>query len=339
MDWQYKPLEELALGDLSYKKINLNINTGLNYTVNENLSLSFKHQYTKFNDFSKNLKDKDSYYVRNLVNKFTQPDGSHIFPHGAILSKDLLEEYEQGFRSQLNYKRRFTNHEVFALSGIEIRESRLKRQGWFHYYGYDPAVLTFQSIWNLDQRYPTRPNGTSRLPNPYSEMGEDYLDRYLSYYGNFSYGFKNRYIWTGSARWDASNLFGVKTNQKGVPLWSTGLSWNISDESWFQSNLINYLKLRTTYGFNGNVNKKSGSYPIAKYSSDFTTGLRSATIINPGNPELRWEKVRTINVGIDFSTKGNRIFGSVEYYNKKSMDLLGEELLRRNPNLRKADII
>lgn len=327
LDWEYKPLEEREKRDLTYNGLMLNINTGLNYDIKEGLTLGLKHQFRRSNKFSNNLREKDSYYVRDLVNTFTQSDGLQVFPNGAVMSKDVSVEYEQGFRGQLNYNRHLLDHEIFALGGFEIRESHLKRQGWFHYYGYDPDVLTFQTILDFENRYPKRPNGTSRLPNPYSEMGEDYLDRYLSYYGNFSYSFKNKYIWTGSARWDGSNLFGVKTNQKGVPLWSTGLSWNISNENWFQSSLIEYLKIRATYGFNGNVNKNSGSFPVATYSNDSTTGIRSAIVSSPGNPELRWEKVRTINIGLDFSTKKSRISGSVEYYNKRSTDLLGEEIL------------
>lgn len=128
---------------------------------------------------------------------------------------------------------------------------------------------------------------------------------------------------SGSARWDASNLFGVKTNQKGVPLWSAGLSWRVSDELFYKIAWLPYLKLRATYGYSGNVDKSVTAFTTVSYGTDFTTDLRSATVRSPGNPNLRWEKVAIMNFGVDFNVLNDRIQGSLEYYQKNSSDLLG----------------
>src|SRR5690606_7414838 len=117
----------------------------------------------------------------------------------------------------------------------------------------DDNVLTYQSGLDYVGRYTTRPRGTSvRLPAPSFNLS-NMTDRYLSYFSNISYSFDKRYTLTGSVRWDGSNLFGVKVNQKWVPLWSLGGSWLLSDESFYNNLTIPYFRVRMTYGYNGNV--------------------------------------------------------------------------------------
>lgn len=127
-----------------------------------------------------------------------------------------------------------------------------------------------------------------------------------------------------SGRKDASNLFGVKTNQKWVPLWSAGASWNVSDEPFYRVRWLPYLKLRTTFGYNGNIDKNVAAYLTSRVSPfPNTFGEIYARVVNPPNPELRWERVKTINFGIDFRSKNNRISGSLDYYIKNGIDLIG----------------
>src|SRR5690606_21978303 len=118
----------------------------------------------------------------------------------------------------------------------------------------------------------------------------------------------------GSARYDGSNLFGVKTNQKGTPLWSLGGSWDISKETFYHVDPISYLRLRTTYGVSGNVNKSVTHYPTMRYMTNSYTNFLIARLLSPGNPSLRWEKVRTFNLGVDFEALNHRVKGSIEFY-------------------------
>jgi hypothetical protein len=130
-----------------------------------------------------------------------------------------------------------------------------------------------------------------------------------------------------SGRIDQSNLFGVKTNQKGVPLWSAGAAWNINQEKYYTSEWLPFLKLRVTYGYNGNVYKGISAYTTARYNgNNGSTQLPYAQVINPPNPELRWEKFQMVNMGIDFGFKGDRLSGSVDFFQKKGIDLIGVSL-------------
>jgi hypothetical protein len=82
--------------------------------------------------------------------------------------------------------------------------------------------------------------------------------------------------------------------------------------------------MRLTYGYNGNVNKSLSAFTTALYLTGNAINTTYAQVINPPNPELRWERVRMINLGIDFATKDNRISGTVEPYLKRGMDLIGD---------------
>src|SRR5690606_38130986 len=150
-------------------------------------------------------------------------------------------------------------------------------------------------------------------------------DRYISYYGNLSYSFFDKYIVTGSFRKDESNLFGVKSNQRGVPLWSAGLLYKISEEPFFRPNWLPRLALRVTYGYNGNIDKSTTALLTAR-----AVGIGPlwnsfySTITNPPNPSLRWERVRNLNLGVDFTLKNNWLNGSIEYYIKRGLDLIGD---------------
>ena len=115
----------------------------------------------------------------------------------------------------------------------------------------------------------------------------------------------------------------LNTNQKGIPLYSAGLAWDIGRESFYQFSWLPKLKLRATYGYNGNVNKSLSSYVTAFYNSASSVGLPYAQVINPPNPDLRWERVENINLAVDIGLKNNLLNGTLEFYRKQGQDLIG----------------
>ncbi|MGK7391830.1 MAG: SusC/RagA family TonB-linked outer membrane protein [Candidatus Cyclobacteriaceae bacterium M2_1C_046] len=321
LDWRLYPLMERELQQNTIKEKETRINTEVNYTLLKGLDFDLKYQYQNIIGERTFLTERESYVVRNQVNRFTQADGSTIFPYGAMLSSYHSQTVAHMGRGQLNYNSSINSkHNIAALAGAEIRENRYKQQS-FELIGYDSELLTYQSQFDYLTRYPVRPIGSSRIPLPNNYLDE-LLDRYLSYYGNASYTYDERYLVTGSLRWDGSNLFGVKTNQKGVPLWSVGGGWIIDNEAFYNFAMLDRLKLRATYGVSGNIDKSATAYPTISYGTDRITDLPYGRIISPGNPQLRWEKIKTFNVAIDFATAGNKISGSIEYFNKNSTDLI-----------------
>src|SRR5690606_5695961 len=141
--------------------------------------------------------------------------------------------------------------------------------------------------------------------------------------GNASYTYADRYVLSGSIRRDASNVFGVRQNEKWAPLWSSGVSWLLASDPWYRWEQLANLKLRATYGYSGNIDPSVAAKTILTHvSRNAATGLPYATAWTGPNPNLRWEKVRTINFGIDFASRNNRISGSLEYYLKHTHDLM-----------------
>ncbi|WP_111309581.1 SusC/RagA family TonB-linked outer membrane protein [Confluentibacter sediminis] len=324
LDWQYRPLQEKALRDIVTRTTDYRIDMGVGYNFLNYFNIDLKYQYQRSDSKLRNRQDKDSYLTRHQVNRFTQADGTRVFPYGDVLAQRYNQQIAHSGRVQLNYNQRFNSeHRVDALIGMEVREVHATQSG-FKLFGYDDNVLTFNNELDFTTRFPLRPAGSSYLPSA-SESTADLTDRYLSYFGNASYSFKNRYVISGSARYDASNLFGVKANQKGVPLWSLGGSWDVSKELFYNSEILPYLRIRTTYGYNGNVNKSATAFPTGRYTVDSNrTNLPVIVLRSPGNPQLKWEKVGMLNLGLDFGFKNQRITGSVEYFNKLGSDIIGE---------------
>lgn len=325
LDWAYHPLDEINLRKISRTGHEIRLNTGLRYTLPINLSAEIRYQYHLSQGKENNLYDKDSYFVRHLVNRYTDISGAgpvQNIPNGDIWNRSTSEELSQTGRFQLNYSNTWSDgrHELHALAGFEIREYTVKANGANTVYGYDPDVLTSVPV-SFTEHYTTLPaNNTALIPGGLS-IGET-LDRFRSYFANASYSYLGRYIVSGSARVDQSNYFGVRTNQKSVPLWSTGLAWNIHDEPFIGRSIFPILKLRATYGYNGNLDKSVTAFTTAYYMYDNYVGASNAYISNPANPELRWEKIAMMNVGLDFKF-ADLFTGSLDYYTKKGNDMIG----------------
>lgn len=325
LDWAYRPLDEIELKNKRDNANDIRINSTLDYKVMKSLALQFLYQYHNYGTEGRNLLDHRSYQVRHQVNRFTQSTGKSEFPVGDILELSNSRVYSHSGRLQMNFEESWGNHNVMVLAGGEIRQINGESSA-YSYYGYSDDVLTTNQQLNYNVLYPIRPNGSARIPFPTNALGST-IDRFLSYYANGSYTYARKYIATGSLRWDASNLFGVRTNQKGVPLWSSGISWLMHNEKFFNLNWISQMKLRTTYGVSGNIDKTVTAYPTVTYSQNSETSLPMAIVRSPGNSNLRWERTSMLNIGADVGLFGNKLIGTLDVYWKKSSDLIANKLI------------
>lgn len=324
-DWKYRPLQEVHQADNHSKAQDITANFGIRYNFSNHLSAEVKYQYEKATGTNNQYYSPDSYYTRNLINSFTQTGGTSVVtpvPLGGILDLAANNLQAHQVRGQVNYNNSWNSkNQLSAIAGAEVSQN-ITTYNTNRTYGYNPNVLTYTNV-DYVTNFPFYEglNNDGVIPNP-AQFG-NITNRYVSYYTNGSYTYDRRYIISLSARRDESNLFGVKTNQKGVPLWSAGLAWNVSNESFYHWSAIPYLKLKLTYGYSGNVDNSRSAYTTIAYeTSNFYNHLPDASVINPPNPELRWERVGMTNVGIDFSSNGDRISGSIDYYIKKSKDLI-----------------
>lgn len=330
LDWSYRPLQDLNANDYSLSTGDIRINTGIKYSFNNWLNVEGRYQFEQQNQHTRQLQSTKMYYTRNLINQYTYTDEDDYLqfpvPKGSILDNSYSDIYSHAGRFQLNFNKNWNDvHRLYALAGVEIRQMSTKGFS-SRIYGYNDDLLTFSSI-DYETNYLITPDGyTSSIPN--GDFLNDLIDRNRSYYGNFSYTYLDRYTISASARKDESNLFGVDANNKGVPLWSAGLGWKLSSEQFFPfQEWLPLLKIRATYGYSGNVNKSLTAYATGYYYNNSYTNLPYIQILTPPNPNLRWEKIRMINLGLDFESKNHLLSGSIEYYDKKGMDLIGRASL------------
>lgn len=141
-----------------------------------------------------------------------------------------------------------------------------------------------------------------------------------SYFGRATFNFKDRYLLTATVRIDGSTRFGENNRYGTFP--SFAGAWNLKNED-FMADVawLNQLKLRAGWGKTGNQEFPSGSSQ-RRYSIGYGGGGQTRPINNNENPDLRWQSDEQMNVGLDFGLFNGRLSGTVDYFNKKTTDLL-----------------
>jgi TonB-linked SusC/RagA family outer membrane protein len=148
----------------------------------------------------------------------------------------------------------------------------------------------------------------------------------IAFFGRVSYDYDGRYLFTASLRHEGSSKFGADNKWGNFPAVSAG--WRISSEKFMKDvKWVNDLKLRADYGVTGN--QDFGSYlslnTMTGFGYYFYNG-RYFQVWGPSknvNPDLKWEKGKNWNVGLDFSLFKNRLYGSINYFSRRQQDLLG----------------
>ncbi len=223
--------------------------------------------------------------------------------------------YDKGLlEATVNYARRFGKNDVNILGGYSYED--------FHY----------QQAFAQNRYFVTNLFGFNNLAAGEQLLTGDVASeanmyKLISFFGRINYSFADRYIVSAALRRDGSSKFGPNNKWGTFP--SISAAWRIIDEPFMSSltNVIDELKLRVGYGISGN---QSGLNPYQSLSLYGSTGLyydngawHSAYSVsqNP-NPNLKWESTGQFNVGVDFSLFEARINGTIEYYNRKTKDLL-----------------
>lgn len=327
LNWRYVPLDEMGRTEDRSNNLDNKLNFGLRYSFLDMFSLDAKYQFQVGTAKSSTYYKDSSFYARDLYNSFYNPSGpvTEPIPKGGIYTASNRTTTSHLGRLQLGFNKTIhTDHAVSAIIGAEISQIKSVIDGAAPLYGYSDQSSSFIGVdfYNKYIQYPS--SQFASIPNTQGSV--KYTDRYISYFSNASYTYKGKYTLSGSGRIDKSNLFGVSTNQKSVPLYSIGGLWNVSKESFYHLSWLPSLKFRMSYGYNGNVNKSVTAVTTIGYTpSNFNIfpGTPFAQVQTIGNPLLRWEKVAVYNFGIDFALKGNVISGTLEYYKKSGIDIFG----------------
>lgn len=161
---------------------------------------------------------------------------------------------------------------------------------------------------------------------PAVQSGTKETIRNISFYGRASYSFNSKYMIQATVRRDGSSVFG-KNNQWGT-FPSVSVAWNITEENFMKNqNLFDNLKFRLGYGVSGNALGFGAYTAIATYGAsgffDYNgKQWRTLAATKNANPDLKWETTGMFNVGLDYGLLNGSLSGTIEFYNKKTKDLI-----------------
>lgn len=277
------------------------------------------------NSETEKLAKENTYYARLYRENAWTYSAGYWFPEGGIIQNwtDNMSQYQ--WRLQGEFHDVFADkHSVDVMAGYEMRGNK-STQVHTKGFGYDSKALTTKPL--------DFPNGFGgKSDSKYRQYSRSETEnRYLSYYMTVSYSYDNRYTVFGSMRFDGSNLFGVSDKYKYLPLWALSAAWNVDREDFMKDvKWLSGLKLRLSYGLQGNVDKNTSPYIVGEWGQTSNLGDSSESTINvlsPPNQNLRWEKTSNWDAGIDMSVLNNRITFTIDGYYRKSKDLIGTRTL------------
>ncbi|MCK0130830.1 SusC/RagA family TonB-linked outer membrane protein [Flavobacteriaceae bacterium F08102] len=329
-DWDWNLKRDIDNKDQKEQINDIRLNAALKITPFKGFAAEVTYQYQNNSGLISNYYSPETWHVRNEVNQFAQPDGSFAVPQGGMLYERRSSFISHNGRFQLTYDNDFKDHSLRALFGMEVQK-KYRESIPYGFYGYDPQSLT--QISNVNYNFPNGQGIHGRFLrgiDPIPTLGASSIrlqgidDRFLSYYGNVGYSYKNRYDITGSIRLDQTNLFGRTGSYRELPQWSFGLGYTLSDEPFFNSKSIDYLRFRASYGWNGHIEKSSSPFLTATPWIDPNNNSQYGVVQNSPSHGLTWEKTANYNFGTDFSLFDHRIKGLVEVYYKKSTDVLAD---------------
>lgn len=251
-------------------------------------------------------------YNVNRVDRNTYISKGNLLGNGynGWVSIQKLEDFNKLLETILKYNQKFGKHGIDAMAGYSYQ------------YFYDAGNRESASGFLSDEFkwYSIQAATSIEIPTSYAQC-----NKLISMYGRANYNYDDRYLFTATLRRDGSSRFGSDNKWGLFP--SAALSWRISKEKFYRSALVSDLKLRVSYGVTGS--QEIGNYnslsTLSASSGGYIVGGSKITIVMPSqyaNPDLKWEETAQTDLGIDFTMLKSRVQGSLDWYSKKTSDLL-----------------
>ena len=263
--------------------------------------------------------DYSMWYDRTIARKWTEAGGKNNGING--VTQNTWHDIGQTWTNTLTYNLEVGKNVVDILGGIEtyrfINES---------YRGYRDNI----ELETRDYAYLSTAIGDSR-----ELVGGGNERTLLSYFGKVNYAYGSKYLLSATVRYDGASVFGANNRFGMFPAFSAG--WRLKEESFLKDvEFVNDLKVRASWGQNGNSAPLSAGRLVNIYVTDIEStayaiqGNESGSIPSGyrrnslGNPDLRWETTEQTNIGVDFAFFNSRLTGALDYFDKKTKDMLFE---------------
>lgn len=290
------------------------------FKFNNHLKLTSQFGYQYDNYTLTRYAGHDSYAMRKEKEYATYIiDGERksIFPDGGMNKQTEAHTSQWTWKAMLEWDKRIKDiHDVELMGGTEVRHVETELLSSTAY-GYDNRTLTSQPVIfpteSIAQRYPLYEEGHTE-------------NAFVSWFATGSYTLLYRYTLGASVRFDGSDVFGVAKKYRYLPLYSVSGMWRAKEEKFLQKvNWLDELSLRASYGLQGNIDKNTSPYLIGTFDKTTILPGHIESIIsaeNAPNPNLKWEKTKNVNVGLNLELLKSRIRLNVDYYYRRSTDLI-----------------
>lgn len=306
----YHPLTAISDNDRERERKNLNMAGSFTWEIFKNFRAKTEFGYDDYREEDSRFWGLTTYYIKNVPAKDNQGkpamEIANTFRHKFRNTNTVNYDFEKLLKNDDHHLNAMIGHEWIVTKSKKLTNT---------VHGF-PESFTSQDVW----KYSTQ--GT-----PYSI--DNYLnpdDKLLSFFGRINYDYKSKYLLSATFRADGSSKFSDGNRWGYFP--SAAVAWRVSSEPFMEGtkSWLDDLKLRFSYGTAGNNNIPSGQMNLnyASSSTSWINGFNNywAASKTMPNPDLKWETTITRNIGLDFTTLGGRLSGTLEAYLNTTKDLL-----------------
>ncbi len=315
-------MNELDNGKRLTNQLDLKANLTLDVALYKGLNLFFLVSYQNAGTMSSNYATEKSHYVSvmrgyDLGNETEDMIKKSKLPFGGVYSEQNISQKTLIVRNSLDYNTLIADDKlsINTMIGQEFRATDYHGLTSNNYgYMHDRGKIFYNPAQTVDNYQIYRNKTERKLINR----------AYESYFSILTLAWQNKYVLNGNVRFDGSNLFGSNPKYRYLPLWSVSGKWNVSNEEFlYNSNIITNLALRASYGLRGNIVEESSPQIIANIlPPNPITGLNELSVVQPPNPDLKWETTSSLNIGMELGLFMNRILFNVDWYRDLSKDLI-----------------
>ena len=322
--FRYNILNELENSSYDQEGSSISFNMTLNVKFTNYLNASVVGSYSTSNTDIEGWWGEKSHHVALLRQSeygdapAKGDDSESALPFGGELTTNSTRNRNYMLRVQLNLDKYFgqDKHNVNASVGYEVSSRKYKgnsstMRGYYKDRGKQFSITTLNDYpafkaWLEANAYPTI---------------SDNLTNLLSAYATVSYSYQSFFTLNGNVRFDGSNKFGDQSNDKLLPIWSISGNYTISEHEWLQRNWIDYIMLKASFGYQGNMLEGQSPTMIIKQlpTDPLYNELVSELSVYP-NPNLKWEKTSSFNGGLTFSLFKRRLQMETSVYYKRTKD-------------------
>lgn len=325
--YDYNIFSEIENSSNSYNGNGISADLNLRYRFNDMLDLDLLGSYSNSSTLQENWWGEKGHYVTLLRDSeygtLAQegPDSKSKVPYGGILNQTNTRVESYTARFQANFRKMFgevNQHQIHASLGFEVNSgttSSIAREerGYVKERG-------MQFVENIEMdKYPLYKEWIQKNEAARQTKG---ISNKLAGYFTGSYSYKQHFTANVNGRFDASNKFGDRSNERLLPIWSVSGLWNIHENLLKNIPLVSSIQWKASYGKQGNMlDTESPNLIIKQGVMDGYYGENVSTINRYPNPNLMWEQTKSFNTSLEVALFDSRLNVEFTYYYKRTEDV------------------